>query len=136
MESLTEAATLIGRSGIVREIVHCLRDEGRTGALIVGSAGSGKTVVVKAVLAELRPQGRVIRLGATPALAAVPFGALAPYLAGLPSHDLDSYPAVLGAVTASLRSEPALALFVIDDAQHLDQGTIQLVAQSVATGAA
>lgn len=136
MESLTDAATLIGRSGVVKEVVRCLRDEGRAGALIVGSSGSGKTAVVKAVLAELHPQGTVIRLAATPALAAVPFGALAPYLAGLPAHDLDSYAAVLGAVTASLRAEPTLALFVIDDAQSLDQGTVQLLAQAVATGAA
>ncbi|MGO4121537.1 LuxR C-terminal-related transcriptional regulator [Arthrobacter sp. YAF16] len=136
MEGLTDAATLIGRFGVVRDVIHCLREEGRAGALIVGGAGSGKTVVIKAVLAELRPQGAVIRLAATPALAAVRFGALTPYLAGLPDHDLDSYAAVLGAVTASLRSEPALALFVIDDAQHLDRGTIQLIAQAVATGAA
>ncbi|WP_346960585.1 LuxR C-terminal-related transcriptional regulator [uncultured Arthrobacter sp.] len=136
MESLTDAAALIGRSGVVKDVVHCLRDEGRAGALIIGGAGSGKTVVVKAVLAELRPPGTVIRLAATPALASVRFGALTPYLAGLPDHDLDSYAAVLGAVTASLRSEPALALFVIDDAQNLDRGSIQLVAQAVATGAA
>lgn len=136
MESLTDAVTLIGRSGVVKEVVRCLRDEGRAGAVIVGSSGSGKTAVVKAVLAELHPQGTVIRLAATPALAAVPFGALAPYLAGLPAHDLDSYAAVLAAVTASLRAEPKLALFVIDDAQSLDRGTVQLVAQAVATGAA
>jgi DNA-binding CsgD family transcriptional regulator len=136
VESLIDAAALIGRSGVVKDVVHCLRDEGRAGALIIGGAGSGKTVVVKAALAELRPPGTVIRLAATPALASVRFGALTPYLAGLPDHDLDSYAAVLGAVTTSLRSEPALALFVIDDAQNLDRGTIQLIAQAVATGAA
>ncbi|MCX6497772.1 MAG: LuxR C-terminal-related transcriptional regulator [Arthrobacter sp.] len=136
MENLTEAAALIGRSGVVRDVVRCLRDTGRAGALIVGGSGSGKSTVVKAVLAELQPQGAVVRLAATPALAAVPFGALAPYLAGLPAQDLDSYAAVLGAVTASLKSEPTTTLFVIDDAQSLDRGTIQLVAQAVATGAA
>ncbi|MET3811717.1 LuxR C-terminal-related transcriptional regulator [Arthrobacter sp. UYEF3] len=136
MENLTDAAALIGRSGVVRDVVRCLRDAGRAGALIVGSSGSGKTAVAKAVLAELQPQGTVVRLAATPALAAVPFGALAPYLAGLPARDLDSYAAVLGAVTANLRSEPTWTLFMIDDAQSLDRGTIQLVAEAVATGAA
>lgn len=136
MESVTGAAALIGRSGVVRDVVRCLRDESRGGALIVGSSGSGKTAVIKAVQAELGPQGTVIRLSATPALAVVPFGALSPYLAGLPDHDLDSFPAVLAAVTASLRAEPTTALFVIDDAQSLDRGTIQLVAQAVATGTA
>ena len=90
MESLTDAAALIGRSGVVKDVVHCLRDEGRAGALIIGGAGSGKTVVVKAVLAELRPPGTVIRLAATPALASVRFGALTPYLAGLPDQDRKS----------------------------------------------
>ncbi|KRE77385.1 LuxR C-terminal-related transcriptional regulator [Arthrobacter sp. Soil763] len=136
MESLTDAAILIGRSGVVKDVVRCLRDEGRPGALILGGAGSGKTVVVKAVLAELHGQGSIIRLTATQALASVQFGALAPYLAGLPDHDLDSSSAVLAAVTAALRSEPVLALFVIDDAQYLDRGTTRLLAQAVATGAA
>lgn len=136
MESLTDAAILIGRSGVVKDVVHCLRDEGRPGALILGGAGSGKTVVVKAVLAELHGQGSIIRLTGTQALASVQFGALAPYLAGLPDHDLDSSSAVLAAVTAALRSEPVLTLFVIDDAQYLDRGTTRLLAQAVATGAA
>lgn len=136
MESVAETAPLIGRSGLVRDIVRCLRDDSRSGALIVGSAGTGKTAVSKAVIRELRPRGRVIRLTATRALAAVPFGALAPYLAELPDHELDSYAAVLAAMTGSLRSEAGRPLFVIDDAQCLDRGTVQLLARAVATGAA
>lgn len=135
MESL-DPGTLVGRSGVVKEVVRSLRDDGKAGTVLVGGAGSGKTAVIKAVLAELRPQGTVIRLAATPALAAVPFGALAPHLASLPAADLDSYAAVLRTMTASLRAEPSLALFVIDDAQSLDRGTTRLVAQAVATGAA
>ncbi|MEC5180186.1 LuxR C-terminal-related transcriptional regulator [Arthrobacter sp. CG_A4] len=136
MESRAETAPLVGRSGMVRDIVRCLRDDAWSGALIVGSAGAGKTAVSKAVIRELRPRGRVIRLTATRALAAVPFGALAPYLAGLPDHELDSYAAVLAAMTGSLRSEAGRPLFVIDDAQSLDRGTVQLLARAVATGAA
>ena len=40
------------------------------------------------------------------------------------------------AVTDSIKAQPSKPLFVIDDAQCLDRGTTQLVAQAVATGAA
>jgi DNA-binding CsgD family transcriptional regulator len=136
VESLTESATLVGRSGVVKDILRCLRDGGMSGALIVGNPGTGKTAVSRAVIRELRPHTAVIRLAATPALSAVPFGALSPYLGQLPAHDLDSFSAVVKAVTDSIKSESSKPLFVIDDAQCLDRGTTQLVAQAVATGAA
>ena len=136
VEGLTESATLVGRSGVVKDIIRCLRDSGTSGALIVGNPGTGKTAVSRAVIRELRPHTAVIRLAATPALSAVPFGALAPYLGELPAHDLDSFAAVVKAVTDSIKSQPSKPLFVIDDAQCLDHGTTQLVAQAVATGAA
>lgn len=136
VESLTESATLVGRSGVVKDIVKCLRDGVTSGALIVGNPGTGKTAVSRAVIRDLRPHTAVIRLAATPALSAVPFGALSPYLGELPAHDLDSFAAVVKAVTDSIKSQPSKPLFVIDDAQCLDRGTTQLVAQAVATGAA
>ncbi|MET1022279.1 MAG: LuxR C-terminal-related transcriptional regulator [Arthrobacter sp.] len=136
MESLTESATLVGRSGVVKDIVRCLRDGGTSGALVVGNPGTGKTAVSRAILRELRPGTVVIRLAATPALSAVPFGALAPYLGELPAHDLDSFPAVVKAMRDSMKSQPSTPLFVIDDAHCLDRGTTELVAQAVATGAA
>lgn len=135
MESLNDAPALSGRSGVVKDVLRCLRDR-EPGALIVAGPGAGKTAVLKAVQVELQRQCPVIRLTATPALAAVPFGALAPYLAQLPSHDLDSYSAVAAAVAAKLRAEPDLPLFVIDDAHSLDRATVQLVAQATATGSA
>ncbi len=136
MESLTESATLVGRSGVVKDILRCLRDGGMSGALIVGNPGTGKTAVSRAVIRELEPHTAVIRLAATPALSAVPFGALSPYLGELPAQDLDSFSAVVKAVTDSIKAQPSKPLFVIDDAQCLDRGTTQLVAQAVATGAA
>lgn len=136
MESLTESATLVGRSGVVKDIVRCLRDGETSGALIVGNPGTGKTAVSRAVIRELRPHTAVIRLAATAALSAVPFGALSPYLGDLPAQDLDSYAAVVKAVTDNIKSQPSKPLFVIDDAQCLDRGTTQLVAQAVATGTA
>ena len=136
MESLTESAALVGRTAVVKDVVRCLRDGGKSGALIVGNPGTGKTAISRAVLRELRPSAAVIRLAATPALSAVPFGALSPYLGQLPAQDLDSFAAVVKTVTDNIKSQPSKPLFVIDDAQCLDRGTMQLVAQAVATGAA
>ena len=136
MESLKAAAPLIERSALVRDVLACLRDDARSGVLIVGSAGTGKTAVAKAAVRELRPRGPVIRLTATPALAAVPFGALAPYLSNLPASELDSFAAVVEAMTGRLKAEAKRPLFVVDDAQSLDHGTIQLLARAAATGAA
>lgn len=136
MESLTDQMALIGRSGVVRDAVACLRDEERSGALLVGVAGSGKTAVVREILRELPARGEVIRLAPTAMLSAVPFGALGPVLTDLPVHDLDSSAAVARAFTKRLKGSPAPPLFVIDDAQDLDTGTVRLIAQAVATGAA
>lgn len=136
MESLTDEMALIGRSGVVRDAVACLRDEGRPGAIIVGAAGSGKTAVVREILRELQSRSNIIRLAPTAMLAAVPYGALGSYLEHLPVQDLDSSAAVVRAFTTRLKAKPVPPLFVIDDAQNLDAGTVRLIAQAVATGSA
>ncbi|AXJ10399.1 LuxR C-terminal-related transcriptional regulator [Arthrobacter sp. PM3] len=136
MESLAETGPLVERSALVKELVRCLQDGTKSGALVIGGAGTGKTAVVKAAIRELGTRSHVIRLTATPALAAVPFGALAPYLSTLPDRELDSYAAVVEALAGSLKAEAIRPLFVIDDAHCLDQGTIRQLAQAAATGAA
>ena len=96
MESLAETAPLIGRSGLVKDVVRCLRDDTRSGAIIVGGGGHRQDRgVTRRCSANWGHAGHLIRLTATPALAAVPFGALAPYLSGLPDRELDSYAAVV-----------------------------------------
>src|SRR3954467_12957486 len=119
MESLAERVPLIERQALVKDLVRCLRDDTGSGALVIGAAGTGKTAVVKAAVRELGPRGHVFRLTATPALAAVPFGALAPYLSRLPDGELDSHAAVVQAMAGSLKSEADRPLFVVDDAHCL-----------------
>ena len=53
MESMAETAPLIERSTLLKDLVRCLRDDTRSGAIVVGGAGTGKTAVVKAALREL-----------------------------------------------------------------------------------
>lgn len=136
MESLAETGPLVERSALVKELVRGLQDDTKSGALVVGGAGTGKTAVVKAAIRELGSRTHLVRLTATPALAAVPFGALAPYLSRLPDRELDSYAAVVEAMAGSLKAETVRPLFVIDDAHCLDRGTVRQLAQAAATGAA
>ena len=75
------------------------------------------------------PHSHLIRLTATPALAAVPFGALAPLPVRLPDRELDSYAAVVEAMAGSLKSEADRPLFVVDDAHCLDHGTVRQLAR-------
>jgi DNA-binding CsgD family transcriptional regulator len=136
MDSTAEPVALVGRSGLVKDVTRSLLDDSRSGVLILGAAGTGKTAVSKAVLRELPPGGSVIRLVPTRALAAVPFGALAPYLSELPDSELDSFAAVLRAMSDRLKAEAVRPLFVVDDAQFLDRGTTELLSRAVAVGAA
>lgn len=123
-------------SGTVRAVLDDLEEEGTAGALIVGGAGSGKSTMIRRVLDRIPSGTDVIRLAPTRMLASIPFGTLGPYLEGLPVEELDSSAAVIRAFTQLLRSKPSRPLLVVDDAHHLDAGTLKLVAQAVATGAA
>lgn len=121
---------------MVRKVLDDLGNEGTAGAVIVGGAGSGKSTVIREILDRIPSGTRVIRLAPTSMLAAIPFGTLGPYLDALPAAELDSSAAVIRAFTQLLRSKPSRPLIVVDDAHHLDAGTLKLVAQAVATGAA
>ena len=136
MESMAETAPLIERSTLVKDLVRCLRDDTRSGAIVVGGAGTARPPSSRPPSANSGAASHLIRLTATPALAAVPFGALAPYLSRLPDRELDSYAAVVGAMADSLKSEADRPLFVVDDAHCLDHGTVGQLAQAAATGAA
>lgn len=131
-----DTAALIERADLLSGVLDTLSSGAGAGVLIVGAAGAGKTAALNAILREYRPREAVIRLTATQTLAAVPFGALAPYLGDVPATDLDSQAAVLAGMTETLRSQPAPPLFVIDDAHYLDRSTARVLARAAATGTA
>lgn len=131
-----DSTPLIERDGVVSGVLENLRSGTGSGVLIIGPAGTGKSAILKAVLRELGPGERVVRLTATRTLASVPFGALAPYLGKVPARDLDSYAAVLAGITDTLRAEKDRPLFVVDDAHCLDRSTAQVLARAAATGVA
>ena len=136
MESMGESAPLIERSSLIKDLVRCLRDDTSSGAIVDRRGRDGQDRRRQGRPPRTRPRPHLVRLNATPALAAVPFGALAPYLSRLPDRELDSYAAVVEAMAGSLKSEADRPLFVVDDAHCLDHGTVGQLAQAAATGAA
>ncbi|THJ67849.1 AAA family ATPase [Arthrobacter echini] len=128
---------LVGRAGLVSEIIVALRDTSGFGALLVGEAGVGKTAVARAVLEQLDWSAPVLPLRGDSALRSVPYGAFAPYLRNLSPGEDDSPVAVLRAVMAQLargratRGERHPPLIVVDDAHDLDGSSSTLLAQLI-----
>jgi len=128
--------TLVGRSGILAAVADCLLDRNGPGVLLLGDAGLGKTALVNAVIQELGHRVRPFRVFAGATLAGVPFAALAPLITSLTPGQITEPLSVLKAVTAALNParerESVPAVLVVEDAQHLDEGSVAVLAQLTA----
>ncbi|MDJ0312303.1 LuxR C-terminal-related transcriptional regulator [Arthrobacter sp. H35-D1] len=127
---------LLGRRDIIDEVMNSLRGPDWHGSLIMADPGMGKTTVAAAVLELGQGRLRGFHAFASPVLSGEPYGALAPFLAGLPMEHGDSPKAVLKTLAAALRTEAnECAVLVIEDAQFLDEHSAALLAQlAVASG--
>ncbi|WP_035782377.1 AAA family ATPase, partial [Arthrobacter sp. H14] len=129
--------SLVGRSAVVGSIVEFLT-LGGIGMWVVGEAGVGKSAVAKAVEEFLGSGFPLVRLSASPSLASVPFGALAPLLKEISVEDISSPLAVIRSVTRSLRrlqdSGPLIPIVIVDDAHVLDGSSAAILAQVVSAG--
>lgn len=126
---------LLGRDALLDELTCWLRRDRRRVMLLRGPAGVGKTAVAAALQASLDAEGvPTMRVRGTESSQLVPFGALAPLLAGGPGPDggWDHPAAVLTALLASVseRFGDGLVLFV-DDVPLLDPGSTTAVLQLV-----
>ncbi len=127
------AQALLGRGALVDEIVGWTTRDRRAFALLRGPAGVGKTALAAAVQEHLDAAGvPTHRVRATESSRMVPFGALAPLLAGGPEPSGGwGHPAsVLTALIESARTRfgDELVLFV-DDVPLLDDGSLTAVLQ-------
>lgn len=116
--------------------------EGGGGVMVVGSAGVGKTAMLRALLdSEARREGtKVVRLVTVAAGPAIPFGAFAPHvpeIRGLPGARPDPF-YLLQSVRRSVVAAAGGDRLVIgaDDAHRLDEASATLLFQLVSTGQA
>ncbi|MFE8887046.1 LuxR C-terminal-related transcriptional regulator [Pseudarthrobacter enclensis] len=136
MTGVLASETLVGRSGVLAAVADCLLDRNGPGVLLLGDAGLGKTALVNAVIHELGHRVRPFRVFAGATLSGVPFAALAPLLTTLTPQQINEPLSVLKAVTAALSPsrgpESVAPVLVVEDAQHLDEGSVAVLAQLTA----
>jgi DNA-binding NarL/FixJ family response regulator len=128
---------LVGRVEELGFVLDTTRGPHSRGVVVAGALGVGKTRLVREASAALGPDFVVEWTAATPALASIPFGALAHLL---PDRAVRSPPdrlrllrGIMEALAERARGSPLV--LAVDDAQWLDAGSAALVHQLVVTGA-
>jgi predicted ATPase len=90
-----QAEHLVGRDAELELATEILRQEGAGAVLLVADPGIGKTALAAEIAARLAGEMVVMRVHGSPALSAVPYGVLAPYLLDLPVEQATSPVAIL-----------------------------------------
>ncbi|WP_159697840.1 AAA family ATPase [Arthrobacter sp. 18067] len=132
------AEHLVGRDAELDLATEILRQEGAGAVLLVADPGIGKTALAGEIAARLAGEMVVMRVHGSPALSAVPYGVLAPYLLDLPVEQATSPVAILREFWSQFEKrrggEGARLLLIVDDAHDLDEGSTQILAELVTAG--
>ena len=133
-----QAEHLVGRDAELELATEILRQEGTGAVLLVADPGIGKTALAAEIAARLAGEMVVMRVHGSPALSAVPYGVLAPYLLDLPVEQATSPVAILREFWSQFEKrrggEGARLLLIVDDAHDLDEGSTQILAELVTAG--
>lgn len=133
-----QAEHLVGRDSEMELALEILRQEGAGAVLVVADPGIGKTALSDEIAARLASEMVVMRVHGSPALSAVPYGVLAPYLLDLPVEQATSPVAILREFWSQFEKrrggEGARLLLIVDDAHELDEGSTQILAELVTAG--
>ncbi|YCQ19684.1 LuxR C-terminal-related transcriptional regulator [Arthrobacter sp. Z1-9] len=108
----------------------------RSGCLIIGDTGMGKTALARAVSAVLKEAHPVFGISGTPALSRMAFAVLAPFLAGMDNGAEPGQEQVFAAIGGFFRNHRAkrnqIPIMIIDDAHDLDPDSRTIMARLVA----
>lgn len=134
-----DAHRLVGRAAAFDQVRESVTAADRSGCLLVGETGIGKTALAQAVSTVLRGERPVFAVSGTPALANVPFAVLAPFLAGLetglePSQKL-VFPAISRFFRIQREESKQVPVLVVDDAHDIDVDSRVILARMVSSDA-
>lgn len=124
---------LIGRESDLDHAVELV--EADTGIAILGIAGVGKSRLLDELVERADRTGKaVVRAAAAEATRSIPF---APFIELLPVSPTQDRLAMLGMALRTLRERTGQRglLLAVDDAHHLDEGSLALLVQVVSSGA-
>lgn len=127
----------IDRGEMLSSVVDALGSDDCWAVFVVGDAGLGASSLLAHLQSARSGRTAVMTVHGSPSLAAVPYGALSPYLSKLSIEDVRSKVAVLRALWAhldKLRIGPGPALLLVDDAHDLDDATAEMIAELVQAG--
>ncbi len=135
MTILSGNGSFTGRTEAVSEIVRALAGE-RTGALLTGPSGIGKTYLAAGALNCFRQDSYIIQLRGSDSVARMRYGILNVLLSELDPRSLEHPVLVFSGVLRLLRSraEGKPVYLVIDNASEVDELAAVTVAQLVRTG--
>lgn len=123
----------MARRANVADIVQQLTNSSSRGVLIVGSRGAGKTWMLGQIHAALGSEAVTIRLSASKALAAIPFGAVNARVGANLIRSNDYYE-VLNGLLAQINAAAAggcRVFLMVDNADHLDSQSAAIILQVV-----
>ncbi|ALV46802.1 hypothetical protein MB46_16180 [Arthrobacter alpinus] len=123
----------MARRANVGDIVNELTSSSTRGVLIVGSRGAGKTWMLGQVLAALGADTVTIRLTASKALAAIPFGAVNARVGSKLVRSSEYYEVLNGLldqITAA-RANSNCVVLMVDNAEYLDSQSAAIILQTV-----
>ncbi len=125
------------REAELGRIIERLKEPERAAFVLAGAAGVGKTRLTAEAAKVAAGLGfETARLVASQAMASIPFGTFAPFMpeAGQSAGSLLGLLRQASGVIADRAGPDGRLLLVIDDAQHLDDGSAALVHQLVQVG--
>lgn len=106
------------------ELLKVLKAPTLGGAMVIGSPGTGKTRLVRSVLAQPEVPTPVMRLHCSPTLSKTPYGALSPYLSVLErTEDPVQVLREIHALFVGADTGEVPPIVVVEDAQFLDDET-------------
>ena len=123
----------VARRANVGDIVNQLTSSSSRGVLIVGSRGAGKTWILGQIRAALGPDAATIRLSASKALAAIPFGAVNARVDANLVRSSD-YHEVLNGLLQQIDASAAggrPVFLMVDNVDHLDSQSAAIILQVV-----